>query len=545
MRRHRSARVRFGPGHRSLVAAVALGAFAAAALTTGATRAALTASTTTGASFAAGSVLVSDDDGGNAVIDVQGLLPGGTGQTCLTVTFTGSLPAMIPFYVSASSGSLAPYVTLAVLEGRGGGYGSCTGFVAERVAFSGTASALAAGFATAATGGGTFAPARSAQTRSYQVVYTLDADPPLAQQGQGLALTLRWESRQANVVTPLATGRNRYGQLGVGDTTDRSSFTALTGASTTWEQVSAGGEHSCGIAGDGSLWCWGYNGSGAVGDGTQTQRDAPVRIGTATDWRSVSVGSLNTCALTTAGALWCWGAGWGGVGDGTFSQQDAPVLVPGGWTWRSVSVGHSHTCAIRTDTTLWCWGPNDQGQLGDGTTTARNVPTQVGALTGWRQVSAGGWHTCALRTDHSLWCWGFNDGNGVGDGSGVDQLVPVRIGAGTRWGVVGTGSYFSCAIPLDGSLWCWGGWLMGQGATPAQVGAATTWAAVTGGDGHICGTRQDRTLWCWQDNTYGQLGTGGTDPEPAPVQVATGVAQVSAGRIAGDHTLALPWPTAS
>ncbi|HYY11751.1 MAG TPA: hypothetical protein VE781_12500, partial [Kineosporiaceae bacterium] len=529
-----------------LVAAVAVGVVGAATLTTGVTHATFTEATSSAVALTAGSVVVSDDDGGSAVLDVQGLLPGATGQKCLTVTFTGSVRARVPFWVSASSGSLAPYVNLTVLEGRGGSAASCTGFVADRVAFTGTLGQLAARLTGPATGGGTFAPTTSGQTRTYQFVYTLAGTVPAAQQGQAASITLRWDSQQADVVVPAGTGANDDGQLGVGDTAQHLTLTSVAPTTTTWSQVSAGAERSCGVQGDGSLWCWGRGDQGYVGDGGRTDRTSPVRIGSATTWADVSVGMGNTCALSTSGTLSCWGLGWGGNGDGTNTFRDTPVPVVDAGPWRAVSVGHSTTCGIKVTGTLWCWGANANGQVGNGTNQAVYAPVQVGDPSWtWSSVSAGGWHACAVRSDHTLWCWGFNAGNGVGDGSGTDQWSPVQIGTARLWAVAGLGSYQSCAVALDGSLWCWGGWGLGFGSTPGRIGTGTAWATVTGGDDFYCGTQQDRTLWCARGNGYGQLGTGDTASQPAPVQVATGIAQVAAGRISGEHTIALPWPAAT
>lgn len=130
----------------------------------------------------------------------------------------------------------------------------------------------------------------------------------------------------------------------------------------------------------------------------------------------------HTCATQTDHTLWCWGNNADGqLGDGTTTNRLSPTQVGTGTSWAALSAGFAHTCATQLDDSLWCWGDNATGQLGNGTTTAEHAPTLVGANSTWVSVAAGGQHTCATRTDKSLWCWGDNSHGELGQGKAVLQ----------------------------------------------------------------------------------------------------------------------------
>lgn len=319
-------------------------------------------------------------------------------------------------------------------------------------------------------------------------------------------------------------GENSYGQLGTGDTTDRSTPTRV-GSLTTWASVETGADHTCAIRTDRTLWCWGYNSFGQVGIGNRTDQLTPAQVGTSAGWASVATSGFHTCALRTDGTLWCWGDnyyGQSGVGADAGATVTTPAQV-GTATWASVGGGIRHTCAIRTDRTLWCWGANYYGQVGIGNEINQPTPVRVGTDT-WASVSPGWYyHTCAIRIDGTLWCWGSIPGLTTSD-----RTVPTQVGSVTAWASVEAGGFQTCAIRTDGTLWCWGGNSFGQLGTgdstdqsaPVQEGtAATTWAQVSTGVHHVCALRADRTLWCWGANGDGQLGTGDTTARSTPTRV--------------------------
>ncbi len=172
-------------------------------------------------------------------------------------------------------------------------------------------------------------------------------------------------------------------------------------AMVTERRLAAGADHSLLIGSDGSLWAWGSNSSGQLGDGTTTARTTPTPI--LTGVATLAAGSYHTLALKTDGSLWAWGYNYyGQLGDGTTTNRSTPTQVLTGVA--AIAAGGDHTLALKTDGSLWAWGANGYGQLGDGTTTNRSTPKQV--LTGVAAIAAGGDHTLALKTDGSLWAWG-------------------------------------------------------------------------------------------------------------------------------------------
>jgi alpha-tubulin suppressor-like RCC1 family protein len=327
-------------------------------------------------------------------------------------------------------------------------------------------------------------------------------------------------------------GENYYGQLGDGTSGSwADKWTPTQVAGTNWDKVSAGAEHTCAIKTDGTLWCWGYNGSGQLGDGTNANKSTPTQVGTDTDWAMVSAGGNHTCAIKNDGRLFCWGwNGYGQLGDGTNSEKWTPTQVGTDTDWAMVSAGWHTTCAIKTNGTLWCWGQNDQGQVGDGTTINRNTPRQVGTATNWRTVSSGDDHVCGVKTDGTLWCWGRGIGNS-----------PIRIGTDTDWFDVVAGWYDSnnCALKTNKTLWCWGNnsyGTLGDGTNvsrnnPTRVGIETNWTAITAGREHAFGIRANKTIWGWGRNNYGQLGDLTNTDRNIPTNVGNDVnwTAISAG----------------
>jgi len=315
--------------------------------------------------------------------------------------------------------------------------------------------------------------------------------------------------------------------------------------------VSAGYRHTMAIREDGSLWAWGRNTDGRLGDGTTTDRLNPVRIGTSTDWLVVSAGTNHTMAIREDGSLWAWGgnahgqlgdgAGGGGSQDPAMGHRTSPLQIGLGANWSYVSAGDENTVAIREDGSLWAWGRNMLGELGDGTTTRRLSPVRIGAYTDWRAVSAGGRHTLAIREGGSLWAWGANLAGELGDGTANRRYSPVRIGTATGWRAVSAGSAHTMAVRVDGSLWAWGENMFGQLGdgtfgwennrhSPVRVGTATDWLAVSAGI-HTVAIREDGSLWAWGYNWSGELGDGTTTNRHSPVRIgaATGWRAVSAG----------------
>ncbi len=282
--------------------------------------------------------------------------------------------------------------------------------------------------------------------------------------------------------TVWACGGNDNGA--VGDGTGAPQLTPVVIPNLTgMTQIAGGGYHSLALKADGTVWAWGYNGSGQLGDGTTTNRFAPVQVSGLTNVTQIAAGGRydppdsHSAALKSDGTVWTWGNNrTGQLGDGTLINRPTPVKVSGLTGIRYIACGIYHTLAIKSDGTLWAWGNNDNGELGDGTKLYRVTPVQVSNITGVVQV-AGGFHTVALKSDGTVWAWGKNALGQVGDNSGQDQKLPVQVVKLSGMVQVVAAETSSGALKSDGTVWAWGensGGRLGDGTTtnrslPVQV----------------------------------------------------------------------------
>ena len=305
------------------------------------------------------------------------------------------------------------------------------------------------------------------------------------------------------------------GQLGINNyNTNRSTPVTTFAGGTNWKQVACGYRHTAAIKTDGTLWAWGYNYNGALGNRTLTNTVTPVTtFAGGTNWKQVSCNgnstSLYTAAIKTDGTLWTWGAGGsnGRLGINATGNRSTPVTTfAGGTNWKQVSVGGQHMAAIKTDGTLWTWGRNSYGSLGNNLSTNAfadfDSPTPITTFAGgtnWKQVSAGGQHTAAIKTDGTLWVWGYNGGSlnrgqlGTNDQNTRETPVTTFSG-GNNWKQVACGYRNTAAIKTDGTLWTWGGigatGVLGNAQTTDRCTPVTTfaggtnWKQVSIGNGH-------------------------------------------------------------
>jgi alpha-tubulin suppressor-like RCC1 family protein len=328
-------------------------------------------------------------------------------------------------------------------------------------------------------------------------------------------------------------GDNLGGQIGDGTTVEKHTPVPVSALGADVAAVACGKGHTCARKTDGTLWCWGVNAFGGLGDGTTLDKTLPVQVvALGGNVANVAASSFSTWARKTDGTLWSWGGNFQGqLADGTTVEKHAPVQVSAlGATVAEVSAGGA-TCARKTDGTLWCWGYNVHGQIGDGTTVNKPSPVQVSTLGNCVAEVAPGGATCARRTDGSLWCWGLNDHGQIGDGTTVNKSSPVQVSAlGTSVAEVSAGFTHTCARKTDGTLWCWGTNASGQIGdgttqdrhTPVQVsalGASVAAVSVSQGGGYTCAEKTDGSFWCWGNNKSGQLGDGTTVDKHVPVQV--------------------------
>ena len=333
-----------------------------------------------------------------------------------------------------------------------------------------------------------------------------------------------------NTNTLYSFGYNSNGQLGQNNTTRYSSPVQIPG--TTWSSISHGHSFSLSIKTDGTLWSWGRNNNGQLGQNNRTYYSSPVQIpGTSWSSTSLNIGSSSqfTLATKTDGTLWAWGYNYfGQLGQNNRTQSSSPVQVPG-TTWSSISSGINHSLATKTDGTLWSWGYNQYGQLGQNDVTPYSSPRQIPGNT-WSSIAAGNAHSFATKTDGTLWAWGRNDYVGeLGLNNTVPRSSPVQI-PGTTWRSISSGSYYALSTKTDGTLWSWGenqyGQLgqnnsntPGQGrSSPVQI-PGTTWSLVSGGQTLSTAIKTDGTLWSWGYNTQGGLGQNNRTQYSSPVQI--------------------------
>jgi alpha-tubulin suppressor-like RCC1 family protein len=311
--------------------------------------------------------------------------------------------------------------------------------------------------------------------------------------------------------------------------------------------LTAQGEHTCVIAGDGTTWCWGHNEAGQLGDGTREARMAPVAVATTSRFVSMSAGGQHTCALTGDGHAWCWGSNvYGELGEGSQRWSDTPVEVAGQHRFASIHAGYWLTCALEEGGTAWCWG-FDLAAYEDGTSEPRTAPVQVETDLRFRSLAAGiGTYACGIASEPSgsAWCWGSNEFGQLGDGTQQDRLAPVASHPGRTFEALAVGWGHTCGILADGSILCWGlnhaGQLGDGQATPgtAQVHPPDgRFAAVAVGMRHSCALTDDGAAYCWGDNTQGQLGDGTAAVQEGLVGVggAERFERIAAGQ---DHTCA-------
>jgi len=354
-----------------------------------------------------------------------------------------------------------------------------------------------------------------------------------------------------------ARGDNSAGQLGGGSTVSYSSKPVQVGNDSNWLRVAAGAKHTLAIKNDGTLWAWGDNTYGQLGDNSKISRLTPVQVvGAGTDnlWSQIAAGERHTIALKSNGELWAWGNNqYGQLGIGGAAESQVPMRI-GMDTWTTIAAGRFHTLAIMstpTNGTLWSWGRNDKGQLGDGGFNDRNTPGQVGVGTGWDKIAAGTSHSLAIDLSlnnqlayiYTLWAWGDNSFGQLGDGTLNLYTQPTQISTNISWDAVVT--YGDHTVGGSGlGLFGWGNNAFGQlgdttttnrsSPTPINSGQVWNWygpgtrPAIGVGASHTSAWDDFGYLWSWGSNALGQLGDGTTIQhlEPtlslmAPIVIAT------------------------
>jgi len=319
-------------------------------------------------------------------------------------------------------------------------------------------------------------------------------------------------------------GLNTAGMVGDNSTINRSSPVQIPG--TSWSSVSSGNNFTFGIKTDGTLWAWGCNnptqggslGLNIGGASYQSPNQVP-----GTNWLCINAGYRHSLALKCDNTLWAWGRGqYGRLGDGTQIQRSSPIQVPG-TSWCGIAAVYNNSLALKTDGTLWSWGYNNFGQIADNTTIPKCSPVQIPGNS-WVQVSP----CFGRKSDGTLWGWGINQHGQLGDGTTISRSSPSQIPGCWNDICLHHPSLLSSARKTDGTLWTWGrGYCGGRGddtagavhrSSPIQV-PGNSWTNISlrymGG----IARKSDGTLWSWGNGSNGTVGNNSNASRSSPVQI--------------------------
>jgi len=295
-----------------------------------------------------------------------------------------------------------------------------------------------------------------------------------------------------------AWGDGASGTLAQNNEVNYSSPVQIPGTTWIWPQSSYGEGDQCGaVKTDGTIWVWGSNDKGGLGQNNTTQYSSPVQVGSDTTWSTdMNMFTMNykgCYAIKTDGTLWSWGYNYKGMlGQNNEVDYSSPVQVGSGTDWKALSDGGRYGIgALKTDGTLWQWGANDYGVLGLNQATSVSVssPTQVGSGTDWEWLNYNQILSFGTKTDGTLWAWGYNANGELALNDVINRSSPTQVGSDTTWNSTQFGRHG--AVKTDGTLWTWGRGAVdgsiGQNNTteyssPVQLGSDSDWMKYTVGN---------------------------------------------------------------
>lgn len=311
--------------------------------------------------------------------------------------------------------------------------------------------------------------------------------------------------------------------------------------------------HTMVLKSDGTVWTWGNNYCGQLGNGSTSNSLKPVQVTELTgltDIKEIAGGNTFSLALSHDGTVWAWGCNTSGqLGDGTTTRKSRPVEVLTGV--QHITKSGNHVIVLMSDGRVYTWGENSWGQLGHGVKEINGLePMQVRGLTNVIEVAAGHGHSMALKDDGTVWAWGMNHHGQVGQEGGGQILTPMQVPELTNIIKIAAGGYFSMALKDDGTVWTWG--INNQGQLghgkyeaypphpiPTQVNGISDVKEIAGGYDHSIALKNDGTVYAWGCNYLGQLGQGDMGSASiSPVEVK-GLQNIKKITIGGDHSIAL------
>ena len=288
------------------------------------------------------------------------------------------------------------------------------------------------------------------------------------------------------------------------------------------KQIDAGAWHALALKKDGTVWAWGYNGDGQLGDGTNIDKLTPVQVSGLTGVMAIACGSFHSLAIKNDGTVWAWG--WnsnGQIGDGTIIGKNTPVQVSLISGAIGIAGGDFHSLAVKNDGTVSTWGRNDEGQLGVNDLTDRLAPVSLTTFNSATDVAAGAEHSMVRTSEGNIWTSGHNAEGELGDGTNTRRQAFVLAGGTgfTDVKTISSGGYHCIVFRKNGTLWAWGydaDSEVGDGLSydkwsPIQVLGLSYACRAEAGYASSYTLRSDGTVWGWGYNGYGQLGdtTGG------------------------------------
>lgn len=302
-----------------------------------------------------------------------------------------------------------------------------------------------------------------------------------------------------------------------------------------WVDIRADGNTGAGLKADGTLWVWGSNFGGRLGDLTSISKSSPVQtVSSGNNWAKVRLGN-HAAAIKTDGTLWLWGnSNSGALGNNLFGLNDrsSPVqTVSGGTNWLDVKPGSSMTVALKIDGTLWNWGDGSRIATNNSSGTTASPAQTISGGNNWKHISAGNYAQASIKTDGTLWLWGYNLAGILGDNTTISRSSPVQtISSGTNWRSINTAVH-SIAIKTDGTLWMWGCGNQGRLGNNSTINISSPVQTISGGVnwkissiggssavGISMALKVDGTLWVWGWGANANLGDGSFVNKSSPVQ---------------------------
>jgi alpha-tubulin suppressor-like RCC1 family protein len=312
-------------------------------------------------------------------------------------------------------------------------------------------------------------------------------------------------------------------------------------------KVAAGGQHSFAILSNGTLYAWGANYTGTLGNGFRGDRLFPTKTPVLDSVLSVVGGGQHSVALRNNGKVWCWGSNfYGQSGRSGTADTALPVLVGGLSNIIGIAAGETHTLAVKNDGSVTGWGNNYDGQLGNDSSGSyfNPNPASVIGLTDVEAVAAGRGFSLALKRDGTVFSWGANSLGVLGNGTSDASLHPTPVLNLNNVVSIAAGEYHAVALRGDGTVWCWGYNSAGQlgiegiqfSSVPLQVPGISNILGIAAGISHTLALRSDGRILCWGTNANGQLAIDSTNASSfSPVQ-ANGVTEAYS-LAAGTHSL--------